>query len=134
MLSIFPSLLIFGIFAPFILRFAVGVYLFYSGYAHLREDRERCVQELSTRFGSFSKTIIIIGGIFEAVIGLSLIAGFLTQVMALLGALYMLKLLFFKNSYPIWIKHERIFYLVLFAIFVSLLLSGAGVPAIDLPL
>lgn len=100
----------------------------------MREGRELLTQELSGLFGSFSKYLVIIGGLFEAVIGLSLIAGFLTQVMALLGALYMVKLLIFKNNYPVWIKHERVFYVILLAIFLSLLLSGAGVPAIDLPL
>jgi len=134
MLSIFPTLLVFGIFAPFVLRVVVGTYLFYIGYAHMREGRELLTQELSGLFGSFSKYLVIIGGLFEAVIGLSLIAGFLTQVMALLGALYMVKLLIFKNNYPVWIKHERVFYVILLAIFLSLLLSGAGVPAIDLPL
>jgi len=134
MLSIFPSLLIFGIFAPFILRVAVGVYLFYTGFGHLREERESVTVELSDRFGTFSKSLVIIGGLFEVVIGLSLIAGFLTQVMALLGSLYMIKLLVFKNNYPTWIKHEKIFYVMVLVILLSLLLTGAGAPAVDLPL
>ncbi|MFC1730946.1 DoxX family membrane protein, partial [candidate division KSB1 bacterium] len=134
MLSIFPSLIIFGIFAPFILRVTVGIYLFYVGYAHLRNERESVTQEASHQVGSFAKALIIIGGIFEVTVGLSLIAGFLTQAMAIAGMIYILILLQFEDRCPVYVKHEKVFYIILFAIFFSLLLTGAGAPAVDLPL
>ncbi|MEX0652200.1 MAG: DoxX family protein [Candidatus Paceibacterota bacterium] len=134
MLSIFPSLLIFGIFAPFILRVVVGAYLLHIGWGHLTTQRETLVEKLYARLGSPTTIFIVFGGLFEVVLGLFLIAGFLTQVMALLGGLYALKLLWFKKEFPVLVPHERIFYILLFAIFLSLLLTGAGAPAVDLPL
>lgn len=138
MLSIFPSLFVFGIFAPFILRTTVGVYLFYTGYRHLKEERELITEEVAQGiprvFSPYAKPFVIIGILFEIVVGLSLIAGFLTQIMALLGMIYVVKLLILKDLYPVFAKHERVFYVVLFVIFLSLLLTGAGAPAVDLPL
>ena len=134
MLSIFPSLLIFGIFAPFILRVVVGVYFFYTGYKHLQVERENIVKEVARKIGTFAKPLVILTILIEVVIGLSLIAGFLTQPMALVGILYILILLWFKNECPIFVKHERVFYIILFAILLSLLLTGAGALAVDLPL
>jgi uncharacterized membrane protein YphA (DoxX/SURF4 family) len=134
MLSIFPSLLIFGILAPFVLRVTVGAYFFYTGYKRLGRVDESVTKELEKRLGSLSKTVIIAMGVFETAIGLFLIAGFLTQIMAVLGMIYILKLLWFKNEFPSFIKRERIFYLILFVILLSLLFTGAGALAIDLPL
>ena len=54
--------------------------------------------------------------------------------MALAGMVYILKLLWLKNKYPIFIKRERIFYIMMFAILLSLLFTGAGALAVDLPL
>ena len=134
MLNIFPSLLIFGIFAPFILRVAVGVYLFHTGYNHLGKEKESVIQEATQKFSSYAKPIVILGGLFEVIVGLSLVAGFLTQIMALLGMLYMVKMFVLKKQYPVWMKRERVLYVVFFVILLSLLLTGAGAPAVDLPL
>jgi uncharacterized membrane protein YphA (DoxX/SURF4 family) len=134
MLSIFPSLLIFGILAPFILRIVVGVYFLHAGYQDLGKEREKTVEELAQSLGTFAKPALIFGGIFEIVIGLSLITGFLTQLMALFGMIYVLKFLSLKKQYPSLIKHERVFYVMVFVILFSLLLTGAGAFAIDLPL
>ena len=134
MLSVFPSLLILGIFAPFILRVTVGAYFLYTGAKHLKGEQENSVKEFTKKCGSFAKPFVIVTALVEIVIGFSLIVGFLTQVMALLGMIYMLKLLWFKNEYPLSIRRERIFYIVMFAVLVSLLLTGPGVFAIDLPL
>jgi len=134
MLSIFPSLLIFGIFAPFILRVAVGIFFFNTGYRHIQKEQDALVSELSSRLGTFAKPFAITVAVVEIIIGLSLIAGFLTQIVAILGMIFVLKLLWFKNECPVFAKHEKIFYVMLFVILLSLLLTGAGAPAIDLPL
>ena len=134
MLSIFPSLLILGIFAPFILRVAVGVYFFYTGYQHLQVEQGSVMREVAQKYERFAKPIVIFAALIEIVIGLSLAVGFLTQFAALIGMIYILKLLWFKKDYPVFVKRERVFYLMVFVILLSLLLTGAGAPAIDLPL
>ena len=134
MLSIFPSLLTFGIFAPFLLRLSAGIFFFYAGYQHFGKEQEGLVGELTQKFSSFAKPISVTLAIVEIVIGLFLIAGFLTQVAALLGAIFMLKLLWFKKSCPCLARHEKTVYVLLFVICISLLLTGAGAPAVDLPL
>lgn len=134
MLSIFPSLLIFGIFAPFVLRTVIGIYFFYTGYKHLGKEQENIIQEVVQKYGRLTKPLLIAIALVEIIIGLSLIVGFLTQIMALAGMVYILKLLWLKNKYPIFIKRERIFYIMMFAILLSLLFTGAGALAVDLPL
>ena len=134
MLSIFPSLLIFGIFAPFILRVAVGVYLFYTGWRHFGGEQESITKEIARKVGPYAKPVALFTALVEIVVGLSLIAGFLTQVAALIGMVYALKMIWFKKDCPVLVKHERVFYVILFVILLSLLLTGAGAPAVDLPL
>ncbi|MBI2618275.1 DoxX family membrane protein [Candidatus Kaiserbacteria bacterium] len=134
MLSVFPSLLTFGIFAPLFLRLTAGIFFFYSGYRHFGEERMELVRELSQKFSSAGKAIAVTLALVEMLLGLFLIAGFLTQVMALLGMIFTLKLLWFKNKYPLVAKHEKVVYALLFVIFLSLLFTGAGAPAVDLPL
>jgi len=112
----------------------VGVYIFYTGWQHLGGEKESLVKEATKSVSSYAKLLIIIGGSFEIIIGLSLIAGYLTQLMALLGIIYIATLLWFKRTCPIYVKHERVFYVMIFVILLSLLFTGAGAPAVDLPL
>ena len=134
MLSVFPSLFIFGIFAPLILRLAVGVLFFYSGYQHFTKENEVLAAEFTSRFGSFAKTFALLVAGVEVILGAALIVGFLTQVAALLGMIFVLKLMWFKKEYPILAKHEKAVYVLAFVVLLSLLITGAGAPAIDLPL
>ena len=134
MLSIFPSLLVFGIFAPFFLRLAVGIYLFYTGYEHLTKEQISLEKEFGNKLGGLGKSLAIIVPVFEILVGLSLVAGFLTQVMVLLGMVYSAKLLWFKKDCPRYAKHEKIFYVLVFIILLSLLFTGPGAFAVDLPL
>lgn len=134
MLSIFPSLLIFGIFAPFILRVTIGVYFLYTGYQHIQKEQKDIVQEATQKFGSFAKPLVITGVLFEIALGLLLVVGFLTQIASILGMIFVLKLLWFKNEYPHFVKNERVLYIIIFVILLSLLFTGAGAYAVDLPL
>ncbi|HEC32886.1 MAG TPA: DoxX family protein, partial [Candidatus Kaiserbacteria bacterium] len=126
MLSVFPSLLILGIFAPFILRLSVGVYFFYTGYRHIKEEREILVKEFANKFKTIAKPLVVIVAIIEMILGLSLVAGFLTQIAAILGMIFALKLLWFKNKYPHFAKNDRTLYIIIFVILLSLLFTGAG--------
>jgi len=121
MLNPFPDLLIFSLFAPFIIRFFLGLYFLLSGSALLkklyrkREEDESC--PVSVHLIGW---ISLIGGIVVFV-------GFFTQIGALILATLSLSLAFSR-------PHSRSLYLLLFAMSLSLLFSGAGFWAFDLPL
>jgi len=134
MLSVFPTLLTFGIVAPFVLRFAVGIFFFLRGYDHFKGNRFAVAKEFEKWTGSFSKTFVLVVAAVEIAIGLAMIAGFLTQIAALLGTIYALKLLWFRKDYKKFAPDSAALYWMVFAICLSLLVLGAGAFAVDLPL
>jgi len=134
MLSVFPTLLAFGIFAPLLLRVAVGVFLFLLGSKTVGTHRVRGQEEVGRSFGSLGRFSVFIGGAVEVAIGLAFIAGFLTQVAALLGFIIALKLLFFRKKWPAIAPHERATYIFVALISLSLLVLGPGIFAVDMPL
>ena len=63
-----------------------------------------------------------------------LAAGYYTQIAALLGAIGAFKAFLFTKRYPEIIPFSRSTYILLIAILLSLLLTGAGAIAFDLRL
>ncbi|MBP9711246.1 MAG: hypothetical protein KBD50_03270 [Candidatus Pacebacteria bacterium] len=118
MLNPFPDLLWLGFFAPTVLRLAAAAVLLIGAYAHY------------TSKGSNSTALAAA----HALLGGMLFFGWYTQYAALIGivgivACYVLpKKLLNVDPLP-WATS-----LLLFAIFLSLLVSGAGAFAFDLPL
>lgn len=119
MLNVFPDLLAFGLFAPLILRAAVGFVFVRFGLSKI------------SNYSAANKRIL---GIIEVIIGGSLIAGFYTQISALAAAIILVGALKIKHKNPEQIKSSFGFLLLLFVISISLLVSGAGLFAFDLPL
>jgi len=134
MLSIFPSLLTYGIVAPFILRMTVGLFFLDRGYRHLKEEKAGVVADMTKRLHAFAKPFVVLVALVEVAIGLSLIAGFLTQIAAIFGIIYMFKMLYFKVECPHFAKHQRLVYILFIVILFSLLITGPGIIAVDLPL
>ena len=69
--------------------------------------------------------------------GIFLIAGFLTQIAGIAGVLIAIDALFAKLLYKDLdkvIKYSRMFYILILITSLSLIFSGAGAFAIDLPL
>jgi uncharacterized membrane protein YphA (DoxX/SURF4 family) len=73
-------------------------------------------------------------GAIEIVGGIMLILGLYTQIAALVLGLLTLAEAYTEYKDPLILKRNFVFYTMLFAILLSLLLSGAGAFAIDLPL
>ena len=144
MLNTFPELLILGFFAPFILRTAVGLAFLWFGYNKLFQQRTELIVSLQTNpigpsfLKQYVKTlapfIIWAIGITEILIGIFFIVGYLTQIAALISIILLLKALYFRKHYPLLAPHSPLAYLLIIAISVSLLISGAGAFAFDLPL
>ena len=134
MLNPFPILLSYGGLAPFILRVVAGIIFFDLGLFLFKGERGRWIISLSILKIPKPKIAVKVLGIIEIVGGLMFIFGFYTQI-----ASVALSLLTFSEAYveykdPGVLKRSLVFYSLLFAITLSLLFSGAGKFAIDIPL
>lgn len=110
---------------------------FWIGYSYLFKDRVTTIAQLSTRFPKLATFTVVSGGIFEIITGIFLIVGFLTQIAAIMGMLIAMDALFAKFLYKDLDKvvmYSKMFYILVFIISLSLLFSGAGAFALDLPL
>lgn len=136
MLNPFPELLVLSfILAPFMLRLALGGLFLYAGWQHLsREKRASAASALRVEWGALGTYFIWVLGIVEVLVGLGLLLGLLTQIAALVGGLIALKLLLFRKRYPVIASGSAQFYILAIAICLSLLISGAGGLAFDVPL
>jgi len=119
--------------AYFVLRILVGGMLIYLGVLHLRHREElRYVLVLSWfPFGRFSTWMF---GISELILGVMFVLGFFTQIAAVVTALMSLKLIILSHWFQSRYIPERLFYLLLFGTSLSLLITGAGAFAFDLPI
>jgi uncharacterized membrane protein YphA (DoxX/SURF4 family) len=137
MLNIFPDLLFLQLLAPFLLRVAVGAMLFWIGYSYIFKDRVATITQLKTKFPRLASFAVWSGGIIEMVAGIFLVAGLFTQGVAIAGALIAIDALFAKILYRDLdkvVKYSKMFYILVLIISLSLIFSGAGAFAIDLPL
>ncbi|MFH0804499.1 MAG: DoxX family protein [Candidatus Zambryskibacteria bacterium] len=134
MLNPFPDLLIYSLLAPFILRIVAGLIFINLGILAFKNEKERWVISLSTLSIPNPKVAVKIFGAIEIISGISLILGFYTQIAALILALVTFAEAYVEYKDPAILKRNFVFYLMLLAITLSLLLSGAGAFAIDLPL
>ncbi|HLP44120.1 MAG TPA: DoxX family membrane protein [Candidatus Nanoarchaeia archaeon] len=133
MLSIFPELFTYSLFAPFILRLVLGAYFMYTGIRHHKEDAALWNTVWNDKkIGSWT-----VGSILAKVqiaIGVLLILGLWTQIAAILVIVFN-KVEWYKrhkfNTEPIAALWPKIF---ISAIAFSLLFLGAGFLAADLPL
>jgi uncharacterized membrane protein YphA (DoxX/SURF4 family) len=70
----------------------------------------------------------------EVIIGVMLIIGLYTQIAALLALIGAIKLIYFRNRFPSLSEKPVAYHLLVIAVSASLMLSGAGAIAVDLPL
>ena len=73
-------------------------------------------------------------GVAEVLAGLFLLFGFFTQVAAIVGIFLFFTLLHIENRDERILPNTSTFYLIMVVLSISLLFSGAGAFAIDLPL
>lgn len=136
MLNPFPDLLILGLLAPFVLRLALGGLFLWSARQHLLpEMHERIgVAFRGAAWNIFGARIAWYYAAAEVIIGTMFILGFLMQIAALLGIVAALKSMLFRKRYPVLAEQSIAHHTLVIAVCVSLMLSGAGAIAIDLPL
>jgi hypothetical protein len=118
MLNPFPDLFWLGFFAPTIIRVVAAGILLFGAYTHFKAKG----------------TNSILLALAHTLVGGMLLLGYYTQYAALLGMVGSLKGLLFAGRYKGVFLYQRSTYILLFAICASLLISGAGAYAFDLPL
>ena len=134
MLNPFPELLFFSLLGPFILRVVVGFIFINLGYLKITSEKSLWANFLDTiHFRPTGFCLSLIATI-EIIGGFMLLAGFWTQIAALVLGVFTLGELYAENRDEALVKRNLVFYVLVLAILVSLLVSGAGAFAIDLPL
>lgn len=130
----FPDLLTYGFFSPFILRVVLGYIFINLGYLKLSKETERWKLFFESIHLKPVKIFTYISALIEIIGGIMLILGFYTQITALAFAIITFGELYVEFKVDTLLKRNLVFYLLIFAISVSLLLTGAGFMAMDLPL
>lgn len=133
-LNPFPELLAFGIIAPAFIRLAVAVFFINFGWDKLTKEREHKLTFFESIGLKPAGVYVTLLGILEIIIGIALIIGIFTQIAALLSAVILLVSFIIKKRHPEMLFTPSSVYALLFVMAISLLLTGAGIPAIDLPL
>ncbi len=137
MLTIFPSLLAYGFFVPMILRISVAVFFGYQAVKHFKY-KKTVSEELEDRFKWLShESAVWLAGLLilaEVAVGVLLFVGAWTQIAAILAALGFLKMAYFNDTLPTYAPLSRSTYALLIIICLTLIITGAGAFAFDLPL
>lgn len=134
MLSVFPNLFTYGLLAPFILRLIVGVIFLELGYLKLGKEKSAWNMFFQTIHFKPSYFFVILLAIIEIISGAFLVIGFLTQIAALVMSIILFAEAYVELRDGTLLKRDVIFYTLLLVICLSLLLTGAGSFAFDLPL
>ncbi len=133
MFNTFPDLLTYSFFAPTLLRLAGALAVAYIAYAQFkrREEIGEITYWLIGKPGSWLIWVVVA---LETILALALLFGYYTQLAALAGLVLCVKHYIFAKKYSRAIPLCRVDYIFLAVILLSLLLTGAGALAIDLPL
>ncbi|MCX6819899.1 MAG: hypothetical protein NT019_01255 [Candidatus Adlerbacteria bacterium] len=133
MLNPFPQLLFLGFFVPTLLRLAVAIALGYSAYQILKH-RDVISNMSLPILGKPHVALVWVSTSATALVAAALLFGYGTQYAAVLGAVISLKYSFIPSRLHALSPLSRSAYLLMFVISLSLLISGAGAFAMDLPL
>ncbi len=134
MLTVFPQLLNYHLVAPFILRVVLGFILVNLGYQKFKSERARWEKTFETLRLKPKEGFVTGFALIEILGGVALIIGFYTQIAALVFVVITFIELYIEQKEEALIKRDAVFYLLLLAIALSLLFTGAGFFAFDLPL
>ena len=132
MLNPFPELLMLSFFIPMILRITVAAVFAYLAIAHFKNKKE-VAKEIS--FVSHEVAVWGVGVLIliELAVAVGLFVGFWTQVAAIVGVLLCLKPLLRKGLH-ILNPLSRLSYILVMVMCLTLIISGAGIFAFDIPL
>lgn len=133
MLSLFPQLLDYQIYGPFVLRLALGAVFLAHGYQKLAGDKSQFagyLESLKFRPGIFWAWLVTLA---EFLGGILLVIGLWTQLAALILAVQFLVIVLYVQRGKAFVGGREFDFLI-FAALLALLVLGPGAWALDLPL
>jgi uncharacterized membrane protein YphA (DoxX/SURF4 family) len=133
MLNIFPDLLSFSILVPVILRITVGLVFIYISYFVVYKSRQNFFDYYKNHNYPLPAVLTTFFGVLSSLTGLFFLIGFFTQVVALI-AIYLLVTLYLSDKEIKTFEFGKSFYLLVGIICFCLVISGAGIFAVDMPL
>lgn len=133
MLNPFPSLLVYSFFTPTLLRVVAAAVFIYIAQYLLREAKKLESVQLPI-VGHMRGWMLWLSVCITVLVAFSLFIGYGVQWAALVGMLIALKHGAAPKRYHSLLPLPRSSYVLLFVICLSLLFSGAGALAFDLPL
>ena len=134
MLNPFPELLNYSLLAPLILRVLVGLIFIDLGFLKFRGEKERWLASFETLGLRPVDLFLSLYAMLQIVGGALLIIGLWTKVAALTFVIFTGIELYIEWRAQEILRRDMVFYLLIFTISLSLLLTGAGAYAIDIPL
>ena len=134
MLSIFPDLFSYGLLTPVLIRLGLFVALFYFGWMTIFRKRVLFAKKLEESKYPLADFMPWPFGVLSLVSAGFILIGFLVQGVAIVAIYLFLNFYLVDSGEKKIFSVPGIFYLVLVLFAVSLLFSGAGFWAIDLPL
>lgn len=133
MLNLFPGLLI-PMLGPVILRLAIGLIFIDLGLLKFRSEKSRWLSSFETLGIRPADLFVPVYALLQIMGGILLILGLWTQLAALAFVIFTGIELYVELQAKEILRRDMVFYLLLFIISLSLLLTGAGSYAIDIPL
>jgi len=133
MLNLFPGLLI-PMLGPLILRLVIGLVFIDLGLLKLRAEKPRWISSFEALSIRPADLFVVLYGILQIVGGLLLVIGLGTQIAALAFVIFTGVELFIELQAREILRRDMVFYLFLFVVSLSLLFTGAGSYAVDIPL
>ncbi len=134
MLNTFPSLLTYSQIGPLILRVVLGLILIDVGILKFRGEKASWIKAFDAYRLRPASLFVSIFGFLEVLGGALLVIGLYTQIAAL-GFVILSGIEFYTEfTEGNVLRRDLVFYALVFAISLSLLLTGAGAYAKDIPL
>ena len=130
----FPELLTYTFFMPTLFRLIVGLYFLLKGYLRLGPYKNAYQEAISAMGFKNPKATRIVIALIEVIGACMLILGWYTQIAVIILGLWTALLLKYKGTHKQFIHGSRGQYLFLLVILFSLLITGAGAMALDMPL
>lgn len=134
MLNTFPDLLTYSQLAPFILRVVLGLIFIDLGLLKFKAEKSRWIASFQALHLKPADILVSIFGTVQLVGGLMLIVGLYTQIAALAFVILSGMELYIEYKDATILKRDIVFYILVLSIAVSLLITGAGAFAFDIPL
>lgn len=134
MLNPFPSLLTYSTLAPFILRLVLAFIVIDLGLLKFGKEKSRWIASFEALHLKPADLWVKAIACINIVGGIMLLVGWYTQIAALAFVILFGIEFYIEYKDGSILRRDLTFYLLVLAIAVSLLLSGAGAYAFDIPL